>query len=85
MRRGSPFYTNEPTLAAWTCSLNDDLSRRFPAPLDVVPHPALRLQPDQFTGRSVFLADGADAHRDVPLALFFGEVLFGPASSEYVF
>jgi hypothetical protein len=85
MRRGSPFYTDEPTLAAWTRSLNDDLSRHFPAPLDAVPHPALRLQPDQFTGRGVFLADGAVVHRDVPLALYFGEVLFGPASGEYVF
>ncbi len=85
MRRGSPFYTAEPTLAAWTCSLNDDLSRRFPGPLHVVHHPALRLHPDQLTGRGVFLADGADVHRDVPLALYFGEVLFGPASGEYVF
>jgi hypothetical protein len=87
MRRGSPFYTDEPTLAAWTRSLNDDLSRHFPGPLDAVPHPALRLrvQPDQFTGRGVFLADGAVVHRDVPLALYFGKVLFGPASGEYVF
>ncbi len=80
MRRGSPFYTNEPTLAAWTRSLDDDLFRHFPGLLDSVPHPALRLRPDQFTGRCVFLADGAAAPRDVPLALYFGEVLFSPAS-----
>jgi hypothetical protein len=85
MRRGSPFYTNEPTLAAWTRSFDDDLSRHFPCLLDSAPHPALRLRPDQSTGRCVFLADGAAAPRDVPLALFFGEVLFGSTSGEYVF
>lgn len=84
MRRGSPFYTSEPALADRTRLLNDDLSRRFPGLLEPSSHPALRLKTDQITGRGVFLADGATVPRDEPLAVYFGEVILGPADGEYV-
>ncbi len=84
MSAGSLFSSDDPDLAVHVRALDDQVALLFPEFADGRAAARLRLVPDELTGRGVALTAGYRPPADTVLALYYGHVVAGWSSSEFV-
>jgi hypothetical protein len=81
---GTSFSSGHSGLEAHVQELDERAVTLFPGLSDGRASARLRLRPDELTGRGVFLADGYRPDADTVLALYFGCVVAGWTTGDYV-
>lgn len=84
MPAGTLFSSDDPDLAVHARTLEDRVALLFPEFADGRAAARLRLAPDQLTGRGVALAAGYLPPANTALALYYGHVVDGWPSGEFV-
>ena len=84
MSAGLFFSSDDLVLAYHVRALDDQVALLFPEFVDDRAAARLRLVPDEFTGRGVALAAGYLPPADTALALYYGHVVAGRPSGEFV-
>jgi hypothetical protein len=84
MFAGSLFSSGDPGLDAHVRTLDDQVALLFPEFVDGRAAALLRLVPDEFTGRGVALAAGFRPPAGTALALYYGHVVAGWSTGEFV-